>query len=186
MVNKNTNKKYQYVLLLSLSAFIGSLLLIFLGIKPLYIKASNLKQERIVKLNNLEELQAKKNKLAELSAKEEQLKLDAEKVEAALPKANQVGRLFIQISEMAKANNGNARSVQELAGVSNTQATTENISKITYSTPLEFKSYFDFKNFITSSENALKIMDIVDIDVKAGETGNFTSTLTANTYMRSK
>lgn len=186
MVNKNINKKYRYILIMSAVIFFGTLLSFFLVVKPLYNKSKTLNTEAKTKQANLDALEDKKAKLEALAVKEEQLKEDVKKVEAALPEASQVGRLFIQIDQIAKASNGVVKSVTESGAAASTTevATTETVSKLTYNSPLQFKNYFDFKNFITASETALKIMDITDFDINSKE--DFSATLTSSTYVRNK
>lgn len=184
MVEKGKNKKYYYSIILGVCTLLGLLVGVFLIIRPLYSNSQKITKEYKEKTAILDELKDKKAKLEELKSKEEQLKADAEKVEAALPQAKDVGRLFIEVDQVAKESSGSVKSVSEGSGVNSTP-TSEGINKISYSVPASFPDYFKLKEFIMRTEQALRIVDISGLDMTTAQTGGAMDVkFTANTYVR--
>ncbi|MDD5693547.1 MAG: hypothetical protein WC437_02895 [Patescibacteria group bacterium] len=183
------NNKYTYSVGLGAATFLIAILAIFLIISPFYAKAKKLTTEAKVKKQELNYLTEKKSKLEDLKNREDELKQNAELVRSALPENKDVGRLFIQLDELARSNKGVIKSVAE-AGMANATVTTETnfpgVQKNTYSVPIEFNNYFDYKAFIVKSENALRLLNIDEVSIKAKDTGEISASLTTSAYSRSK
>jgi Tfp pilus assembly protein PilO len=180
MVDKNKNKKYNYAIIVGAVTFVGLIIVVFAIIRPLYLKSQALTAEVKAKQATLDQLKDKKQKLAALKDREAELKQDAETVQAALPDSAEVGRLFIQINEMVKATGGNVSSV---SGSPVPQGDTGVISKVNYTVPVSFPNYFNFKDFVIKSEQALRLFDITDFSISTAN-GSVSSSLSANTYVR--
>lgn len=184
---------YAYIIWLSVGVVVVVILLSFFVIKPSINKAKTLNQDVTTKKAELQALEDKKSKLDSLKDKEDELKADAETVKNALPESKDAGRLFIQIDKLAKENGGTVKSVNEgtqvdpgQAGVSSSATGLAGIQKLTYSTPIDFNSYFSFKDFITKSETALRLVNIDNYSIKANEAGLLNVNLNVTTFVRGK
>jgi len=185
---------YSYIIWVSLGTVVVVLLIAFLVIKPSISKAKTTNLELTARKTELQALEDKKSKLDTLKDKEEELKADAETVKNALPENKDAGRLFIQIDKLAKENGGTVKSVNEgsntgsadQTGVASTATGLEGVQKLTYSAPIDFNSYFNFKDFITKSETALRLVNIDNFSIKSNETGLLATNLNFTTYVRGK
>ena len=183
---------YTYLIWLGVGVILVAVLLSFFVIRPSISKAKSLNQEVKDKKTELTALEDKKSKLDKLKDKEDDLKTDAKTVQNALPDNKDAGRLFIQIDKLATENGGTVKSVSEgsdtgnQGDVSTTATGLAEIQKITYSAPIDFNSYFSFKDFLAKSESALRLTNIDSFSVKANETGTLSVDLNFTTYTRGK
>ncbi len=183
------HNKYAYAVGLGAATFLIAIFAFLVIISPFYSKAKKLTAEAKTKKQELTYLTDKKSKLEELKNKEDELKQKAELVRNALPEDKDVGRLFIQLDELARSNKGLIKSVSE-AGAANMAVTTETgvagVQKNVYSVPIEFNKYEDYKTFITKAENALRLINVDSVSIKAKDTGELSVTLDTTAYSRSK
>lgn len=181
-------QKYQYAAVVGGVTLVGVIVAWFLILSPLYASTKNSGVELATKEKNYSDLVAKKDKLDKLKDQEAELKKQATTVSDALPKDEEVGRLFIQLDALAKGSNGKLRSVVKTTSTSSTTGTTElattGITKTVYTLPLDLPTYFDLKSFINNSESALRLFSINDFNITASDAGALTVTLTANSYTR--
>ncbi|MEI7690740.1 MAG: type 4a pilus biogenesis protein PilO [bacterium] len=185
---------FGYIIWLSVGTILVVLLLSFFVIKPSVNKAKTLSADVKVKKTELKALEDKKIKLDGLKDKEEELKADAETVKNALPEIKDAGRLFIQIDKLAKENGGVVKSINEgstsettnQGDVSQVPTGMLDIQKLTYAAPIDFNSYFSFKEFLTKSESALRLVNIDSFSIKVNETGSLAVNLMVTTYVRGK
>lgn len=186
-LENKTLKTYSYALILGFSTIVGAVIIYFLVVSPLYASTQKSGVELETKEAKYTELTNKKNKLNELKDKEEELKKQAAVVSNALPKEEEIGRLFIQLDGLAKSSNGTLKSVTKSAGSTTTDTTelsTAGINKTIYSLPLDLPTYFDLKTFIADSGAALRLFSINDFNITASDAGALTVNLTANSYTR--
>jgi Tfp pilus assembly protein PilO len=193
MAVKNTNKllknKYAYSVGLGLATVLIVILAVFLLILPFYSKAKKLTTENKTKKQELTYLTDKKAKLEKLINREDELKQKAELVRNALPESKDVGRLFIQLDELARENKGIIKSIVEGGAINQAVSLQTNIvgvEKNSYSVPIEFNNYFDYMNFIEKAENALRLINIDRVSIKAKDSGEISVSLTTTAYSRSK
>jgi len=180
-------KTYQYALVLGAVTLVGAIAVYFLAIAPLYKKTQAAGIELTTKEQKYDDLVAKKKKLDGLKDREAELKKQAEMVSNALPKQEEVGRMFIQLDALAKSSNGSLRSVSKstaAAADANASLSATGITKTTYTLPLSLPTYYDLKNFIANSDQALRLFSINDISIAATDAGAMTVNLTANAYTR--
>lgn len=191
--DKSRNNKYTYAVVLSVVLVLGVVLLSLFVIKPLFADAQKVTKEVKDKKTELTKLQDKKAKLEALKDKEEELKKQAATISNALPESKDIGRLFIQINDIATGSGGTVKSVAEsgsaTAGATTTatpttQTTFGNVQQSIYTIPIDFGSYFDWKNFVTKTETALRLVSIGDFTVNATDSGTMTSSVTITTYTR--
>jgi Tfp pilus assembly protein PilO len=188
--NSKFFKNYGYAVIVSGVVFLGALLSWFLIISPLYANTQQSKVQLDAKNQEYTALKDKKSKLDQLKSQETELKAQATLVSNALPKDEEIGRLFIQLDALAKASNGTLRSVTKTiatataAPTSTASLDSAGISKTVYSLPLELPTYFDLKTFIASSQSALRLFSINDFNISASNAGALTINLTANSYTR--
>lgn len=185
--NKNF-EKYKYALIVGVSTLIGALVLLFLVISPLYSKVTTTGDELDQAKQELTALENKKSKLDELKDRESELVAEAAKVSDALPTAEEVGRLFIQLDALATTSGGVLESVDKVTAttaIDSTDLTASGITTSSYDLKLTFPSYYNLKNFISSSESALRLVSIDSFDISADETGILQVNLTINSYTRS-
>jgi len=183
-------KKYNYALIVGAVTFFGTLLLLGFVIYPLYGLASTVTKEYDQKNQELTDLKNKKVVLDKLKNEESTLRKQADTVASALPESKDVGRLFIQIDALAKNSNGTIKSVTGSNGTVTTATKSAGtgftgIQKYTYTVPVSFKSYTDMKNFISQSKNALRLLNIDNVGITAGDTGSMDVNMTITTYARS-
>jgi Tfp pilus assembly protein PilO len=183
-----TLKTYKYALILGASTLVGTVAVYFLIVSPLYKKMEQAGLELTAKEETYEGLVAKKAKLDGLKDKEAELKKQAEMVSNALPKEEEIGRMFIQLDALAKSSNGVLRSVSKSnAGAvaeSSADIASAGITKTIYSLPLTLPTYYDLKTFIADSRSALRLFSINDFNISASDAGAMTVSLTANSYTR--
>lgn len=184
----NFFKSYGYAVILGLCTIFGAILVWFLIISPLYKSVGKAGKELASKEQQYTDLKDKKSKLDELKDKEAELKKQAAIVSNALPKDEEIGRLFIQLDALAKASNGKLRSVTK-SNIATVTGDTSNLSasgitKTVYTLPLDLPTYFDLKSFIASSSSALRLFSIDDFNISASNAGALTVSLTANSYTR--
>jgi len=191
--NRITKHKYFFSTAVFAATGIAAFILFFVVISPFFSKAQELTDEAKAKQDELSYLEDKKVKLEALKSREEDLKKDAELVRNALPEQKDVGRLFIQLDNMAKTSGGNLNAVTESSGALAAATTTDTvgspsvgIQKITYTLPIDFKDYFGFKDFINKAESALRILAVEDFSLNASGTGGVSATINAATYVRSE
>lgn len=181
-------QKYQYAAVVAGLTFLGAIAVWFIVLSPLYTSTKNAGVELAAKDQNYKDLVAKKEKLDKLKDQEAELKKQAATVSNALPKNEEIGRLFIQLDALAKNSNGKLRSVVKSGVAGATPAANDlsstGITKTVYTLPLDLPTYFDLKNFIKSSETALRLFSINDFNIAASDAGALTVTLTANSYTR--
>jgi len=187
--NDKFMKKYGYSLILGMATILGAIIVWFLIISPLYTNTQKSKTELALKETEYAALQNKKDKLDSLKDKEDELKKQAATVTGALPKEEEIGRLFIQLDGLAKESNGKLKSVTKTAGVTTatgdtTSLSSTGITKTVYTLPLELPTYFDLKSFIANSDSALRLFNINDFNITATPAGTLTVNLTANSYTR--
>jgi len=189
--DKEKFKQYKYAIIASVSTSLVAIIAIFIIIIPLY-QATNAKakeQEAVGK--TLKYLQEKEVVLNNLKTQEEDLKKTSEKISAALPPDNDVGPLFIQLSELIVANGGKINGISG-SGMESTATTQEkmtsmvNLKKFTYVLPIEFSGYSLMKSFIAESKKALRLIEVSSIVVAASDNGKMNATITINTYARSE
>jgi Tfp pilus assembly protein PilO len=186
-IENKTIKTYSYALILGFFTIVGAIIIYFLIISPLYASTQKSGNELETKEKKYTELTDKKNKLDELKDKEDELKQQASIVSNALPKEEEIGRLFIQLDGLAKLSNGTLKSVTKSAGnVTSDTAELGNtgINKTVYSLPLDLPTYFDLKTFIAESRSALRLFSINDFNITSSSAGALTVNLTANSYTR--
>ncbi len=196
MVDKNKalgrGNKYIYATTMGIILVLAVILLSLFVIKPLYGSAKKVTTDVKDKQEELQKLEEKKVKLEGLKDREEELKAQSEKISDALPQTKDVGRLFIQINDTATGSSGSVKSVNEGSGgvdVAASPAPTEqqavgSIQRTTYSVPIDFGTYFDWKNFVGKVETALRLVSIGDFSVRASEAGAINSNITITTYTR--
>jgi Tfp pilus assembly protein PilO len=181
-------KTYKYSLSLGAITLVGAIAIGFLVISPLYKKTQSSATELAAKEVQYEELVVKKTKLDGLKDKEAELKKQAALVSDALPKDEEVGRMFIQLDALAKASNGSLKSVSKTTANVSTDTSADlssaGITKTVYSLPLTLPTYFDLKSFIANADSALRLISINDLNISASDTGSITVNLTANAYTR--
>jgi len=181
-------KKYGYSVILGIVTVLGAIIVWFVIIGPLYANTQKSKAELEVKEAQYTALKNKKDKLDELKDKEDELKKQAATVTSALPKEEEIGRLFIQLDGLAKASNGKLKSVTKSTATTATGNTTNlssaGITKTVYNMPIELPMYFDLKSFIANSQSALRLFNINDFNITATNAGMLTVNLTANSYTR--
>lgn len=191
--NKLTRNKYFYSTAVFAVTAVAVVILFFVVINPFFTKAQELTTEAKAKQTELKKLEDKKVKLEALKSREDELKKDAETVRNALPEQKDVGRLFIEFDNMAKASGGSIRSITEAAGgTAGTEPTattvgsaSSGLQKISYTIPVDFTDYFGFKDFVTKAETALRIIGVNDFSVNVGETGGgISASLNTTTYVR--
>lgn len=175
-------------MILGFSIVIGVIVAWFIIVNPLYKSVIKSGEELASREQLLTDLTNKKNKLDELKDKEAELKKQATLVSNALPKDEEIGRLFIQLDSLAKLSNGRLKSVTKSTSTAVT-GNTENLSsagitKTVYTLPLDLPTYFDLKSFIANSDTALRLFSINDFNISASEAGALTVNLTANSYTR--
>ena len=181
-------KNYGYALIVSGSLFVVTILTWFLIISPLYTNVKKSGAELASKEQQYTDLTNKKNRLDELKDKEVELKKQATIVSNALPKNEDIGRLFIQLDALARSSNGVLSSVNKSttsfdAG-SSTDLPSSGITKTVYTLPLSLPTYFDLKTFISDSQAALRLFNINNFNISASDAGALTVILTANSYTR--
>lgn len=193
MVEKKfTQGKYFYSTVVIALTVVVTIALFFLVISPFFSKAQSLTADAKVKQEELDKLEAKKAKLDELKSREEELKANAEKVRNALPEEKDVGRLFIEFDNMAKATGGTIKVVSEGGGstgsapgqTSSSDIGSTGIQKITYTIPVTFKDYFGLKDFVNRTETALRLLKINGYQITVNDTG-VTGNFTADSFVRS-
>jgi len=181
-------KAYSYALILGACVIVGTLGVWFLIVSPLYKTTQRAGTELTTKENKYSELTNKKDRLDELKDKEVELKKQAEIVSNALPKEEEIGRLFIQLDGLVRTSNGKLKSVSKSTSVSDTGNTSNldsaGIVKTVYSLPLDLPTYYDLKSFILNSSSALRLFSINDFNITATDAGALTVNLTANSYTR--
>ena len=181
-------KSYGYAVILGVVTFFGAIGIYFFIISPLYTNTQKSGVELSVKEKEYESLQAKKSKLDSLKGKQEELKKQAAVVSNALPKEEDVGRLFIQLDGLVRASSGTLKSVTTVSVNTNTGDTANlaaaGITKTVFTLPLELPSYFDLKSFISDSKSALRLLSISDFNISATDSGALNVNLTANSYTR--
>ena len=184
---------YTYIIGISIGVVLVVALISIFVIKPFINKANSLNQDVKTEKLVLQALEDKKNKLDKLKDKEEELKADAKTVVNALPDNKEAGRLFIQIDGLAKENGGNVKSITEggvsvgsQGNVSQTATGLADIQKLTYTIPIDFTSYFSFKDFITKSETALRLVNIDSFTINTTEKGTLAVDLGVTTYVKGK
>ena len=189
--DKEKFNQYKYAIIASISTSLVVIVSIFIIIIPLYQNASAKAKEQEIVSERLKYLQDKEVILNNLKAQESDLKKTSEKLSAALPLDNDVGPLFIQLSELITDNGGLINGISG-SNTQNTAATEEkmtsmvNLKKFTYVLPIEFTSYTTMKSFIDESKKALRLIEISSIMVVATDGGKISATITINTYARSK
>jgi Tfp pilus assembly protein PilO len=146
----------------------------------------------------LNKLESQESKLESLKNQETELDQEAATVSEALPTTNDVGRLFIQLSDLANNAGGSISGVtggttvgttsttSPASTTATTSASVPGVEVLTYSMPISFSSYFNFKNFLTSASSALRLISVNNITVSASSTGEITAGLNLTTYMRSQ
>lgn len=193
MVEKNKSiingNKYVYAISLSVILVVGVILLSVFAIKPLFDGAKKVTTDVKNKQEELEKLENKKAKLEQLKDKETELKAQSEKISNALPQTKDVGRLFIQVNDIATGSGGSIKSVTESGAVAPSTTTTTQepigaVQKTVYTVPIDFGTYFDWKNFVNKVETALRLVNIGDYSVKASDSGGINSDVTITTYTR--
>lgn len=180
-------KNYGYAIMLGGITVFGALMLFFLIVKPLYLSTEKAKTDLTAKEHQYKALVDKKAKLDELKDREEELKKQAAIVSNALPKEEEIGRLFIQLDGLAVSSNGKLKSVTKTTTSTNTSGSaisSAGIVKTVYTLPLELPTYFDLKSFIASSQSALRLFSINDFNITASNAGALSVSLTANSYTR--
>lgn len=179
-------KSYGFAIILGAITFFGAIGVYFLIISPMYKSTQKSKIELTAKEQEYTTLTRKKEKLDGLKDKEEELKKQATLVSNALPKEEDVGRLFIQLDGLVRASNGNLKSVSTPTAPVSTDANlaSAGITKTAFSLPLDLPTYFDLKSFITNSTSALRLLSISDITISASDSGAMNVNITANSYTR--
>jgi Tfp pilus assembly protein PilO len=185
MVKKQINE-YNYALYLGLGTAVVALFVSFIIIKPLFDKNSELRNTKSTQNAKLEKLLEKEKVLVSLKDKSSEIKTNSERVSSALPSSSDIGRLFIQLDELAKISGGSLKSVGTNTNtVSETQAI-PGINELTYSLPLDMPSYFALKKFFESSEEALRLLSITDVRIDSSDSGALSVNLSAKSYTRLK
>lgn len=187
-LKNKTLKTYRYAIILGASAFVGAIAVYFLVVSPLYKSTQKAGVELATNEQTYKDLVARKAKLDGLKNKEIELKKQAEMVSNALPKEEEIGRMFIQLDGLAKDSNGSLKSVTKSSAGASADSSADiastGITKTVYSLPLTLPTYFDLKSFIANSSSALRLFSINDFNISATDAGAMTVNLTANSYTR--
>jgi Tfp pilus assembly protein PilO len=180
-------KKYGFSLYMVVGQVVGVLLLTFLAVLPLYNKASSQTADATAKQAVLASLQKKKTTLDQLKGREQELTAAAEKVKDALPTSSDAGRLFIQIDQSVREAGGTIKSVSvggNSATPSATDSSVSGVSTLSYSLPVSLPGYDNLKNFIISTNNALRLVKIDSLNISQSTSGSMEVTIGATTYTR--
>jgi Tfp pilus assembly protein PilO len=183
---KKDNSEYNFAILLGAGALVVGLILIFAIIKPLYDKNSEMRQEKTKREAELTRLQNREKVLLSLKDRAADIREDSERVSRALPTSSDIGRLFIQLDELAKVSGGNLKSVSESNSTTTGALVSPGVTATEYSLPMEMPSYFALKKFFESSEEALRLLSIDNIRIDANEAGAMSVNISAKAYKRSK
>jgi Tfp pilus assembly protein PilO len=191
--NKVTKSKYFFSTTVFVVTGVAAVALFFVVILPFFNKAQELTAETKIKQTELKKLEDKKAKLEELKTREEELKKEAETVRNALPEQKDVGRLFIQLDNMAITSGGEIKSVTEggsngvaqAATTTNVGSSETGIQKVKYAIPIEFRNYSGIKDFVTKTESALRICGIDDFSIMVSQDANgLTTSFNTTTFVR--
>ncbi len=158
--------KKNIIIIISL---VGSLILVFVFVKPLWSSIKALNQEieqKGLEITATEEILAK---TAELNQEYQNLKDEADKISLALPKEEDISYLLIQFENLASANgllletvNFTQTEEQKTVGGQSSQSQTEKIGPPFPNLFLNVKvsgSYDAFKGYLTGLENNIRSMD---------------------------
>lgn len=180
-------KKNNFAIILAAATVSIGLLVVFFGIYPLYKSASAVTKEVNQKSDELKGLKNRKAILDGLKDREDELNKSAELVASALPDSRDVGGLFIQVNALAAKTGGKVSSMSGSSSPSGATATDtgfSGIEKYTYGVPITFTSYLSFKEFVASSKNALRLLNIDDVMISANEASGLSVTMNLTTYTR--
>jgi len=165
--------KKSIIIIISL---IGSLILVFVFIEPLWSSVKTLNQEieqKKLEITTTEEILAK---TTELNQEYQNLEEEADKVSLALPEEEDIPRLLIQFENLASANGLLLEAIsftqpseegQKSVSGQSSQSQAEKISPPFPSLFLNVKvsgSYGAFKGYLTGLENNIRSMDTHSIN----------------------
>ena len=183
---KNDTNDYQYASVLGVSVLVGVIIISLFILRPLYAKNIEMRAEKNKRTVALEALQERERVLLGLKDKAEEIKEESERVSKALPASDDIGRLFIQLDELAKISGGDLSGVSSENSTASDSVTSAGVGVTRYSLPLEEPSYFAFKKFLESSEEALRLLSINDVRVDSSESGILSINLNVESYTRLK
>lgn len=117
--------------------------------------------------------------------KEDYLK-QSEIVLNALPENKEVGKLFVQVDQIATSSNSTIENFSENALATEvTKNVLPGVTKISYTSDVKIGDYFSFKEFLTKFEGALRLVTIDGVSITSDDTGSIKATLTVSTFVRS-
>ena len=190
----NIKKSYYPFIILVGSVIIVFLALVFL-MKPVFEDIKSKDKIIASKRSASNTLKENLDKLKDLSSQEKEWKEKADLVLAALPENPDKGRLFMELESLASNSGLYVSSIREEDTSQNT-GTLSVQSQASESTPLpsgasELKytltlsgSYDSFKNFLTYSKKALRILRISNIDIKSKEDGSLDIQVTLSAFYK--
>lgn len=190
----NIKKSYYPFIILVGSVIVVFLALVFL-MKPVFEDIKS--KDKIIagKRSASNTLKENLDKLKELSSQEKEWKEKADLVLASLPENPDKGRLFMELESLTSNSGLYVSSIREEDTSQNT-GTLSTQSQASESTPLpsganELKytltlsgSYDSFKNFLTYSKKALRILSISNIDIKSKEDGSLDIQVTLSAFYK--
>lgn len=187
MVGDNV-KSYYYSVFLIIGVFIITLLLVFLGIRPLLSNNKKLQGEVVAKRAELSKLEKKKMILENLKKKETEIKNDKEKVKTSLPSDKDLPKLLIQINGLvggsgmplknlslreSQVSSSETKDKEKASGISDFEAT------ITSS-----GTYGNFKDFLAKAENALRLVNVNGFSISTSQGDALDLSIDLKTYFR--
>lgn len=164
-----------------------ALVIIFAVIRPMWATTSKTLDDIKVKKETMTKLSEKLENLKSLKTKEADLKEKNAKVLAALPKDNDVARLFVQLEEIAAQSGVTVSQTSEqgaAVGSSTNTVSASLVKPVSYQLSASANSYEALKNTLNKFEQALRILSISSIDVSKNN-NQLGLTFGITTYVRS-
>jgi len=186
MVKEQTGR-YSYAISVAAATVVILVVAGLFVVKPLWDTVSKMDKEKKAKADTLTEMKRRETVLLSLKDKEEQLKKDSETISNALPTQGDIGRLFIQLDSLATASGGSLKSVAQTSNTAtSSDSSVAGITEQTYAIPLDMPTYFALKQFITSSEAALRLLSITNLKIDVSDAGKMSVNIIAKSYARSE
>lgn len=182
VTNPTKENIYKFPILVISVAVLVSAAIAYLLWNPVVGSLKKSTAELRYKKAELKAVETDLKNLKALEGKKEYIKVQNEKLLAALPRDRDIPRLFVQFENVARAS-GIAISKAGEATNQDSSASTGTIAGFTYDLSGYASGYTTFKNLFTNMENALRLSGITKFNVsKTGETLNVE--LSLNTYAR--
>lgn len=188
--NNNKNIKFRAIIIIGALLFSGAVG-IFIG-RPIYSSLTKTNLEIEKSRAKLTKLETRLGALKKLEARKEELEKNNQLLIRALPESKDVSGLFYQISSIGELTGVKIESIgsadPSAATIANEGSSVDPsiqpIIPVTFSIKANTSSYENVKIFLNKTEEALRMLSIEDLKIRAAEE-NITLEIKINTYKRS-